>query len=804
MLFSALLSVVFAASIIAPGAVVSQVSTKVASVTPSSAAPKIPVTLRVALHQGETIEKVYLAYRAFGSGDYTRVEMDIVGNTAAATLPAQAVLPPFVEYYIVLLNRGGWLESYPLGEGVDPFETPPGKTLQLRVGIEGESDTQIVFLSPDPEVRVSPADALISVSLLRADSLVVKRATQILLDGADITAGAVMSDDIIVIAPENTGVTIRPGPHRLTVRLFNREGRLHRSASITFTVTGASVSMAEPTDAWRYTTSIQLESRHEEIGSMGTWYNRGSILFAGSGGDWRFNGNAFVTSDEKANRQPQNRYYASVESPWLRVGYGDAYPSFPNLIMSGKRVRGLVSTVRLDWFGVDLALGKTSRDIEGALLQTIGRDTLGAAQQADPSAAYAPINDTTWGKFSYGTFSRSLFVVRPSFGSGEFWQFGFTWLKSKDDVGSIRYGVRPQENIVLGTDFVARFDERRIEISGQGAFSAFNSDISSGTFTDADIDSLFEDESKRNEAREVRDILSKFITVNENLTPLSLKKLATAACDASLTLNYFDNALKFAYLFRGSDYSSLGQTFLRKDIQGITVTDRIRLAENRVFATAGIEMLKDNTSKSKIATTSFTNFNIAVSYFPDTEYPSATLGYGLFSSKNYLDGNAVYAIDDVTNRFFLQSSYDFQASGQHTALFNLTASNRMDYSSRQYNVKNITVSLGLNTKYSVPLQTNVDLSINANTLPTSATQNSSGQFNYTTLSLGARYVLVRDIFFIMASACPSFGDFKRTAWDSSIEWVAMQAMTFELQFGFYNNHGLANDTIWSLRYRYDI
>jgi hypothetical protein len=776
----------------------------VASVTPSVAPPKAPVTLRVALQQGETIQKVYLAYRSFGSGDYARIEMDIVGNTAAATLPAQVVLPPFVEYYIVLLNRAGGLESYPLGEGVDPFETPPGKTLQLRVSAEAESDAQIVFLSPEAGTRISAEDVLISVSLLRADSIVVKRATQVFLDGVDITPGAVISDDILVVVPENAGLTIRPGAHRLTVRLFNREGRLHRSASITFNVTGAGVSMAQPTDAWRYTTSIQLESRHETIGALGTWYNRGSILFAGSGGDWRFNGSAFVTSDEKANRQPQNRYYASVESPWLRVGYGDAYPSLPNLIMSGKRVRGLVSSVRLDWFGVDLAIGKTTRAIEGALLESIGSDTLASAQQADPTAAYAPINDTTWGKFSYGTFSRNLFVVRPSFGSGEDWQIGFTWLKSKDNTSSIRYGIRPQENLVLGTDLVARFDERRIEIAGQGAFSAFNSDISSGTFTDADIDSLFEDEAKRNEAREVRDILSKFITVNENLSPLSLSKLATAACDASLTLNYFDNSFKFAYIFRGSDYNSFGQTYLRKDIRGITITDRVRLAENSVFATAGIEMLKDNTSKSKIATTSFTNFNLAVSYFPGAEYPSATLGYGLFSSKNYLGGNSLYAIDDVTNRFFVQSTYDFRASAQHTASFNLAVSDRKDYSSRQYNVRNVTAAFGLNTKYSIPLQTNVDFSINVNTLPASATQNSSGQFNYATLSAGAKYILVQDVLFFMASASPSFGDFKRTAWDTNIEWVAMQAMTVELQFAFFNNHGFANDTIWSLRYRYDI
>jgi hypothetical protein len=694
------------------------------------------------------------------------------------------------------------LESYPLNESVDPFENPPSKTLQIRVSAE-ESDGQIVFLSPDAGSRITPDDLLISVSVLRADSIVVKRATQILLDGADISEGAVINGDILVVAPENMGITVRPGSHQLTVRLFNREGRLHRTGSITFTVTGGDVSLIEPSDDWRYNASIQLESRHENVGSVGTWYNRGNIMVSGLSGDWRFRTNAFVTSDENADRQPQNRYFASVESPWIRIGYGDAYPSFPNLVLSGKRVRGLVSALKLGWFNLDLTLGKTTRSVEGSLLQVIKRDSLFQEQQRDPNSAYAQIDTAYWGKYSYGTFGRDLFAVRPSFGSGEYWQFGLTWLKSKDDIGSIRYGTRPQENFVLGTDFVARFDEKRIELSGQGAFSAFNSDISSGTFTNSDIDSIFSDESKRKEARNVRDVLDKFITVNENLHPLSFKRLATVAYDMTLSLNYFENVLKFTYLFRGSDYNSFGQTFLRKDIKGINITDRVRFAENRAFATLGVELLKDNTSNAKIATTSFTNLNFAVSYFPGAEFPNVTVGYALYSSKNYLVGN-VNTIDDATNRFFLQSTYDFEASARHTASFNLSTSSRKDYSPRQYNVKNVGVSLGLNTKYSIPLQTNVDLSINANTLPKLATQDSSGRFNYTTLSFNARYWLVPEILSAMASASPTFGDFRRTAWDVNIAWTAIRAMTFDLQFSLYSNDGPSNDTIWSLRYRYDI
>jgi hypothetical protein len=788
----------------------SQLSTKVGSVTPSSASPKVPLTIRVSLQQGETIEKIFLVYRTFGSSEYNRLEMEIVGNTASVTLPAQDVLPPFIEYYVVLVNRNGTLESYPLSETYDPFETPPGKTLQISIAVEAETDAQIVFLSPDPGTRISAEDLVISVSLLRADSLVVRRATQILLDGADISEGSVISDDILVVAPENTGIAIRPGAHRLTVRLFNREGTLHRSASLTFTVLSGGISVAEPTTDWRYNATIQLESRHEDVISVGTWYNRGNITFGGTIDEWRFNANVFITSDEKTDRQPQDRYFASAELPWVRVGYGDAYPSLPSLVLSGKRVRGLVSALRLGWFNLDLTLGKTTRPIDGSLLATFNADSFAVEYRRDSLAGQIPpygrINSQTWGKFSYGTYARNLFAIRPSFGSGEHWQFGLTWLKSKDDIGSINYGTRPQENFVLGTDFVARFDEKRIELAGQGAFSAFNSDISSGNFTDAYIDSVYAKDADK--IKRTRDILQNVITVNDNLRPLNLGKLATVAYDVALSLNYFANAFKLTYLFRGSDYNSFGQTFLRKDIKGINVTDRVRFAENRVLATASAEFLKDNTSDSKIATTSFSNLNFAVSYFPGPEYPNATVGFGHYASENGISLSdsliANSAINDATNRFFVQSTYEFDLSARHTASFNLSTSNRDDRSLRQHNVKNITVAFGLSTKYVVPLQTSVNFSFNANSLPKAATLDSSGRFNYSTLSLSARYSFAQDLLIFTGTASPTFGDFTRTVWDASLGWNAIRAMIFELQFSLYNNHGFSNDTIWSLRYRYDI
>ena len=192
----------------------------------------------------------------------------------------------------------------------------------------------------------------------------VRRATQVILDGADVSQYTVPSGDILVYVPANHGVNLKSGRHRVIVRLFNRQGKLHRQISTYFNVVGDGESLEQRADAFLYTGSVDLELRREKVNNTKTWYKRGGLRFNGHQGDWRFNANLFLSSDESSDRQPQNRYYAALESQWLLFGYGDNYPYFPTLVLNGKRVRGLNSSLRLGKFNVDLTFGKTVRDVE--------------------------------------------------------------------------------------------------------------------------------------------------------------------------------------------------------------------------------------------------------------------------------------------------------------------------------------------------------------------------------------------------------------------------------------------------------
>jgi hypothetical protein len=798
---------VTASAVVRP--LVAQVSTRISSVAPSEAEAGRPVTVTAVLTSTEGIDHAVIVYRPFGESDYRKADMDIQGTRATVSLPAAVVTVPSLEYYIVFVLTSGKYETYPFSDSNDPFAIPPQRTIRIAVSSPTAGSQQVIFLSPDVDLPLSPDDVLISFSLLRADSVVNRAATRVFFDGADITSKVILSGDVGVVSPKNSGLTLSPGSHRVVVRLFTSSGEPYASASLTFAVTAMNLAAMPEPGRVSYNASVTLESRHEQVDSEGTWYNRGSFRASATYGQWKFVGNAFLTSDEKSDRQPQDRYFLGVESPWGRAGYGDLTPSFPDLILSGKRIRGVHAALTLGVFNVQVSSGQITRPIEGRLITTIPDSLLAATQAANPGAAYAQINPSLWGQFDFGTYRRDLFAIRPSFGSGETWQVGFTWMKSKDDMGSILTGSRPQENLVLGMDVITRLDHRRIEFAAQGAFSAYNTDISSGNITDARIGELFKEDSAT--VREVRDILSRFITVNENLRPLSLRRPSTAAGEASMLLRYFDNVFKITYLYRGSDYTSFGQSFLRKDVQGYNINDRVRLVDNSVLLTAGYERLQDNTSHTKAATTVYSTITAAVTYASRKAFPTVTLGYNRYDNSNGLNTdpadtvNAPNAVSDVTNRIFFQTSYDFQWLGNsHTVSANVSSSDRSDATIRDISVNAATFGLSFDTRYAIPLITSIDVAMNYNRFPGPYPGAPRERLDYTTLALQARYEFIASLLSAQASISPSFGDFKRTVFDLGADWSFYPAMRLIAELSYFKNQGAGDQNFVSLRYLYEL
>ncbi len=779
-----------------------QVSFAIATISHSDPVPGQSLVVHAELNEPTAYSRVYFRYRVFSSSEFITLEMDLTGQTATARIPGENVVAPFIEYYMIFAREDGSAETLPPGSTADPFSSPPGGTLQIQVrDIQGISG--VTFLSPEIGGRLDPDEVVIAASLLRTDSTIVREATRLWLDGIDVTDQAVFSGDLLVFVPDNAGMELSSGKHTAAIRLFDIAGKLVGQVFHEFRVAGPGLEMMAPPEGPQVTGSALAESRHETIANSGTWYNRADIRLRGRMEDWSVVTNVFVTSDEKADRQPQNRFYGGVESSWLQLGYGDSYPVFPSLIMNGMRLRGFTGRIQGGPQIFMAAIGEISRGVEGALLQTIPNDSLAIEQQKDPTAAYAPLDQLSWGKFNYGTYQRDLVVLRTETRLGTTGGIGITALKGKDDLSSISYGTQPKENLVAGLDFRGSFDERRIEINGQAAFSAYNFDISSGTFTDVYIDTTFGESA--DDVKYVKDVLNKFITVNDNLRPLSLNELSTLAYEAGLGLNYFHNVFTVKYIYRGSDYFSFGQTYIRTDIQGITAADRISISQDQILLSLGFERLQDNTSNFKVATTTFRNITAALSFYPRIAGPSITVGFGNYGSNNGISTQGIdslLSIDDEDNRVYLQSTYNFEFRARHTASFNVSTSSRTDSSPRRLNVNSTIASLRLLSRYTIPLETGIDISLSYNSIPSPGGMLQRN--DYTTISLNGLYRMFEDRLFLEGRISPTLGDVNRTVWDAAARWVFTPNLSAQMRYTYFVNKGIPDDNIWRTTLRYDL
>ncbi|MDI6765930.1 MAG: hypothetical protein QME52_03805 [Bacteroidota bacterium] len=789
-----------------------QVSDKVAKVTIGSIQHGQPLTIQIDLMQSNLLDQVEIAYRQFGERNFKHTEMTLTNNTASFSLPAEALHPPFIEYYFILHIRGQVdPETYPL----ENAEQQP-----FRIDLKPASviSSEFTILSPEQDEHVYPEDFLISFTLYYPDSLIDLNSIQIFLDENDLSAYALRAEDLFVLKPENANISFKGGQHTIRVAIKDTLGNPVKSFSWYFTVIGDGVNRTtgRSSSPWTYSSSFQLETRQENISDKVTPYNRGTISANGAYDVYRVKGNLYLTNEEKDYRQPQNRFFIGLESPWLKIGYGDSYPIFPDFFLSGKRVRGLTGSISVDILNLDFAKGSITRQIEGKLCRTFLFDSINSVKQdttrQDKTDIFAPYQDSLWAEYKYGTYERELFIIRPSFGKREGTHLGFTYLKSKDDISSIRYGIKPEENVVLGSDFMVSFDNRNFEFWGQAALSASNKDFSKGKISDSEIDSMFanEDNKFRDNIRKLRDIISPVITVNQHLIPLPSKNTPTSTLsyDAGTSLNYFNNTFKFSYLRRGESYESFGQPFLRTDVQGYNVSDRLRLFDNQIFVLAGHERLVDNTVKTKIATTVSATTNVGISYYPRINAPSVTIAYLLNSNQNGRQ-DKFYGTDDKTNRIIFQIGKDYNFINlRHNASMGVSTSNKDDYTERNFDTKNTNFTFSNFSTFKIPLQTMFSLSYNSNRFLSG--NNETTKLTYTTLSLNANYRMMEDKLRFFGGFNPTFGEISRIQTTLSAQYYFYKNLSAQTQMNIYFNQKMYNysqtsiDIVWNLILRAEI
>ncbi len=794
------------ASIVSISVLQAQVTSVISRVTAQQGVEKQPLSVAVEFTQATTVERVLLKYRRFGESEYKELEMLLAGRSATVSIPDVDVAPPYIEYYVWVSLGGGKIETYPL----ENPDVTPQKAIVTPVN---PKDLEVRILSPEKGEAVAFEDLVIALSLFYASDDVNRGATRLYLDGINITPQAVFAEDVIMYSPKNFPQQLNLGLHFLKIELRDKRGNLYHTIESSFNLSTAAAIAAEEA-RFRAGVDGQLEYRRERVSSVITNYTRGELRLNGTFKSLRFGSNLNLTNEEKSNRQPQNRLLGWAQTDWLRLEVGDAYPRLPSLIVSGKRVRGITGNLSLGFLNVDVSYGQTVRPIDGTWLKdTTFADT--SAWAARPTNTL-PISGLKYEVFEPGTYLRSFLAVRPSFGSGENFQLGFTYLTSKDDKGSIRRGTFPQENMVAGTDLLIAFDDQRLKLETQASVCLINTNIVKGSFTKADFDSIRKrDPQQADDLEKLSNIASKFITVNEYLFPANPtgEGLPGVSFEGILSLNYFNNFIRANFFRRGDSYMSFGNEFLQTDIQGFNVSDRIRLFQNRVLLSLSYEQKSDNIGDRKAVTTDFATMNSSLTLFPAANWPAFTVGYGMNTRKNDANVNIAaqksLVADDQINRIFFQTNYDFTLGARNNFALAINVADKTDKTFNKRDQTNNNISAVLTSIYRIPLQTTVSLTLSQNKsqamMKSYVLKDSlaEAKFNYTTIAFNLQYRMFQERLRLALTAAPSFGDLQRTLGQVGLDFAANDHHNFIFQLDFIKNKDMPDDMITSLVYRFN-
>ena len=294
--------------------------------------------------------------------------------------------------------------------------------------------------------------------------------------------------------------------------------------------------------------------------------------------------------------------------------------------------------------------------------------------------------------------------------------------------------------------------------------------------------------------------LGGLFTFNQYLSPYNPGELASLAAEASLSLNYFDNNFKSSYVYRGNDFHSFGQSFIRTDVAGINISDVLRLMDNKIFISAAYENLSDNLQETKLSTTTFQTINTSVAYYPRTNFPNIVFGYSNNSNENTISNSDTsfnkYAVNDATSRVSLQLSYSYDLEVKQRSALSFTFTNRTDNTIFKNDVENSAVNL-TNTSFWTPkLNSTVGFSFNNS-------KTKFSEYSYVSFSLAATYLMMMDKLRLNAGVNPVFGDLKRTQFELSALYEVIKNLNAGLQGRYFINDKLDNDSIFGLYFTYN-
>lgn len=634
------------------------------------------------------VQDAYLYYRTDGSSSFRQVPAFLSGNIFEASIEVTDLHVTSIEYYFEI-------EFNTRERLTHPDRQSGSATLTVNVidkenSNQPESDTKgdisYTILSPEPGETLHQADVVIAITLFYEEGAVDTAGSsfRLELNGRDITDQANASDFFYTYAPDN----LTFGQHTASLKLVEPD-TARTIASWSFIVTGRN----KERDTFEGNNSsffpagrLEMTARNQVLAGNVSDHLSGNIRLNGRKGNIRYSAYGLLTSQEDPRLQPQNRYGGELYvGKWLELQIGHIYPMLSDMTISGRRVEGINTELNLLKGAINLQFlhGRIRRDISN-LYQPV--------QSQQVMSGETVVDTTYWLGYrsgGFGAYQQNVTGGRVGYERGNRFKIGVNLLKAQDDTTSLNNirnynsllqhspelianlseeeqndlaanpgqlntanGPSPKGNVVAGADIDINLDRSRIKFQANAAMSLVNENIAGGALTSERAEQLgfIFDPDKENILKR----LSWLIIINENMAAnpirLGVKNGQIAgdlylpkgiwATESELALNYFKNNFRIQYRRVGPNFDSFANSAIRQDIEGYTISDRMRFFDDQLYLTLGYENLEDNVTGYKEITTNTTTVRSNISWYPmQSGLPSLSLDLMKRSRENGVDLN---------------------------------------------------------------------------------------------------------------------------------------------------------------------
>ena len=310
-----------------------------------------------------------------------------------------------------------------------------------------------------------------------------------------------------------------------------------------------------------------------------------------------------------------------------------------------------------------------------------------------------------------------------------------------ENVDSINYlkdgwsGNKPKDNFIIGSELLFKLDEGRTVIHSEINLSMLNENLWESIENSIQLDTLGGDalDNKFMGSIEIPENIFKYNDIFElgfNQVPISPIDLSSDNLVKSLfnmpsviyefdsKFNYGNHSIKYIYEKVGPQFNSLGNLYTQSNTAKTSVSDRVRLFDNRLYIHIDYTKQKDglNLTDENVTQTNATSFNLSL--YPGANLPNINIG---FSNKDRFNevSEAYFSEEDTSivsdNReHTYTSSYNFSINDKilliklHDINFSMFITDKKDMLLKQ--------KLSLDSQYYSPRSYNSNLSLSVLTL----------------------------------------------------------------------------------------